>query len=306
MKLKMLVLAVATTFVTISAPSVMACSTDAWSSGAGVTGSPVAGRPNDTTPTRRYSGVCGLRAPASGSFVTDNTPAAETVFRSRFYVYTGVTGGNAVVFRAANASDTPMITVTYDAAAASFGFTTTGGSGSVASIVANRWYSIELAWAATGATVPSGVTAGVMTATVQGAGAAAPTSATGSMTVPTPAPGPINATQIDTVQLGWISGTATAAAPVTVGARVFNGGITVDAYDSRRATVPPALCRGNAATADTTQTRNVFDISAIIGEMNGTLPSSAESTPDCTQDGLVNVFDISCVIGFMNSTPACS
>lgn len=290
MKLKMLALAAATTLAAISAPTAMACSVAAWTGGA--TGSPVAGQPNDSTPTRRYSGLCGLRAPSSGSYVVDNSPSAEPVFRARFYVYTGVTGGDAVVFQALDSSSSPlpMITVTYSATANNFTFTTTGGSGTVGSITANRWYSIELAWAAADATVPSGMTAGTMTASVQGAGAASATSATGSMTTG-------NGDDIETVRLGWVSGSAT------------GGAVTTDAYESRRATAIGRLCRGNANTTSTgsggAQTRNIFDVTRIISEINGTLAGDANSTPDCTEDGNVNIFDVTCVISFINSTAVC-
>ena len=131
MKMKTLALVAAAGFGLVGAPSVFACSIAAWNGGA--TGAPVAGRPTDASPTSRYSGQCGLRSNATAAFVTDTTPAAEVTFRARFYVYTGLTAGSALVYQALNAASPAVqqIGVTYDATAGNFTFATNSGSAAV-------------------------------------------------------------------------------------------------------------------------------------------------------------------------------
>ncbi len=257
MKLKTLALVAATGLGLVGAPSVFACSITAWNGGA--TGTPVAGRPTDASPTARYSQQCGLRAGAANNFVTDTTPNAEQTYRVRFYVYTGLTSGPAQVFRATNAANAQMIGVTYDATASNFTFNTSGGSGTVASIVANRWYSVELNWQRSTSN---------MAVTVRGAGAT--TDSTATVT------GVGASDVIDNAQLGWITGAGVAAARP----------ITVDAFESRRSTAIGRLCRGDA---NNDNTRNSGDGITIRNEfLSGTL---AAGQPDANEDGSVNSGD---------------
>ncbi len=259
MKMKTLALVAAAGLGLVGAPSVFACSIAAWNGGP--TGTPVAGRPTDAAPTARYSGQCGLRSGAAANYVTDNTPAAETTFRARFYVFTGLTAGSALVYQALNADATPLqqIGVTYNATAGAFEFATNTGAASILSITANRWYSVELNWSRA---------AGNMVATVRGA--AATTDSTATVT------GVGAAAQIDTARLGWVSGGGTAAARP----------VTVDGYESRRATAIGRLCRGDA---NNDNNRNSGDGIVVRNEfLNGTL---AAGQPDANEDGNVNSGD---------------
>jgi len=258
-KMKTLALVAAAGFGLVGAPSVFACSIAAWNGGA--TGAPVAGRPTDASPTARYSGQCGLRSNATAAFVTDTTPAAEVTFRARFYVYTGLTAGSALVYQALDAAATPaqQIGVTYDATAGTFAFATNTGNGTIGSIVQNRWYSVELNWSRALAN---------MVATVRGNAAVVDSTATITGVSP--------AAQIDTARLGWISGGGTAAARP----------ITVDGYESRRATAIGRLCRGDA---NNDGIRNSGDQIVVRNEAFGT--SLASGQPDATEDAIIGAGD---------------
>lgn len=257
MKIKNLALATAALLGLVGAPATFACSIAAWNGAPG--GTPVAGRPTDATPVARYSGQCGLRAAASGSFVTDTTPTAEAAFRARFYVYTGLTSGQAVVYRARNAANVDQITVTYNQGTpGNFSFAIPGAAAQTVPANTNAWYSIELNWAA----------AGTLSATVRGAGGT--TDATASIT------GGTAGGAIDTAQLGWIAGTGVA------GTRA----IIADAYESRRSTAIGRLCRGDA---NNDGTRNSGDQLAVRNEFFGTALSAGQ--PDANEDGNVNSAD---------------
>ncbi len=277
MKIKNLALATAALIGLVGAPATFACSIAAWNGTAG--GTPAAGRPTDATPVARYSGQCGLRAAATGTFVADNTPTAEPAFRARFYVYTGLTAGSALVYQAQNAGGTQMIGVTYDRAGNQFTFNTSGGSANIGSIVQDRWYSIELNW--------NRAAPGTMAVSLSGAGSDTVQTANVS--------GVAAGDQIDTARLGWISGAGTAS----------TRSITADAYESRRNTQIGRLCRGNANlnAVGGNQVRNIFDVTTVISEINGTLGAGQ---PDCTENGAVDIFDVTCVVGIINSaTPTC-
>ena len=98
-------------------------------------------------PVQRYAGYCGLLLTAPGNFVTDDSPNDETSFRARFYVLVTPMGAETLVLRARNAAGANMLTVKFTGTA--FEFATSGGVASMsAAVTANRWYSIELNWAA--------------------------------------------------------------------------------------------------------------------------------------------------------------
>jgi hypothetical protein len=253
-QIKTLALVAAAAFGLAGTNAVLACSTAAWNGGE--TGNPQEGRPADGV--ARYSGQCGLKSAATAQFVTDNTPTAETTFRARFYVYTGLSAGIAQVFRANNAGGTQQIGVTYDFAANLLRFATSTGNGSVA-VSPNAWYSVELNWSRA---------AGNMVATVRGAGATTDLTATVTGVGATDA--------IDTAQLGWVSGTGTAT----------TRGIITDAYESRRSTAIGRLCRGDA---NLDGTRNSGDQIAVRNEVFGT--ALAGGQPDANEDGVVNSGD---------------
>lgn len=276
MKLKSLAAVVAGA-LSLVALDASACSTAAWiqdGGTSGVVGTPIAASPNSTpTAVARYAGLCGLQSGAANNFVRDGSPTAEATFRARFYVRAAA-GDGALVFRARNASNADMITVTYNAAG--FSFTTTGGTASSAAVTAGRWYSIELNWAAGAA----------MTAIVQGNGAAA---ALPTVTIPAISGA---GDRIDFAELGWISGGTT-------------GTVQVDAYESRRTTAIGRLCRGNAnISGPSATTRDVFDIQTMVNEINAV--SLSPGQPDFSEDGSVNVLDIQGVVNAINTSPACT
>ena len=261
MKAKNLALAAAAVFGLVGANAAFACSTTAWNGGE--TGNPTEGRPNETNAVARYSGQCGLKAVASGSFVTDNSPAAETTFRARFYVYTGLASGQAVVYRARDAANADRITVTYDRGAGNFSFAIPGATAQTIAAAPNAWYSIELNWAQ----------AGTMAVTVRGAGAT--TDSTANLT------GGTGGGTIDSAQLGWVTGTGTAGNTGTA-----REGIVTDAYESRRSTAIGRLCRGDA---NNDGLRNSGDQITVRNEVFGTALGAGQ--PDANEDGFVNSGD---------------
>lgn len=252
--------------------SALACTTDNWTSatngGGLVTGTPTAGDPGDGV--ARYSGECGLSATA-GSFVTNNAPDGESTYRARFYVYTGQTG-DAVVFRATaddNNAGAEVLRVNYSAPNFNF-FQNGNAAGSVAGIVANKWYAIELLYVAGQADGFSATVSGNQTFE----GSVAPTAA--------------GAGTIGSHSLGAISG--------------GTGAARVDAFESTRSadTAIGTLCRGDV---NGTLPINIFDRTAVTNEiLNGTL---AAGQPDCNEDGAINVFDRTCVTNIILAGGAC-
>jgi hypothetical protein len=149
------------------ATTALACSLSGWSSSSGT---PIANQPNDSPPVARYSGFCAMQADEIGDFVTDNSPQDEDIYFVRFYVYTGThTGGNVDIFQARNDVGANMIRVQYSGTQLTFMMGGTGTS-RTATVVPNRWYSIELDWEAA---APGG-----LSISVQGAGSATPISVT--------------------------------------------------------------------------------------------------------------------------------
>ena len=271
MKFKTLALVAAASFGLAGTSAVFACSTAAWNGGE--TGNPQEGRPADGV--ARYAGQCGLRSAATAQFVTDNTPTAETTFRARFYVYTGMTSGSPVVYEALNAGSVRQIGVTYNRDAGNLSFATTGPTPQTVTVAPNAWYSVELDWSRT---------RGNMIVAVRGAAATADSSVTVA--------GVGGTDQIDTARLGWVSGAGVAAAR----------GLVTDAYESRRATAIGRLCRGDA---NLDNTRNSGDQIAQRNEfLNGTL---AAGQPDANEDGTVNSGDQITVRNlFLGGQAACS
>jgi hypothetical protein len=273
-KIKNLALVAAAALGMAGTNAAFACSTAAWAAttGGGETGNPVEGRPTDAaSPVARYSGQCGLKATTAGNFVTDGTPAAETAFRARFYVYTGLASGNAVVYRARNGAGADQITVTYnrDTGNLLFAIPGTPTGTPTAPVAPNAWYSVELAWAQ----------AGTLNATVRGAGVA--TDSTVALT------GGTAGGVIETAQLGFISGSGVSANTGTA-----REGIITDAYESRRSTAIGRLCRGDANGSNTI---TVGDAVQILNESfpGGPLTSGQ---PDCNENGSITVGDAVCAL----------
>jgi hypothetical protein len=255
----MLLLVAAIGATLFQAPSASACSLQAWSS---VSGSPVASGPDQPPTVARYAGRCAMQADAIGDFVTDTSPADETGYRVRFYVYTGNHSGGLVdIFQARNASGTNLIRVQYSGTQLVFSMNGTAISRS-ASVAAERWYSIELAWAAS--------TSGSLSMIVQGAGSATPFGIA-------PITAINNASdRIASARLGKLAGAG-------------SGFMNFDAFASSNSTSPGRLLRGDANGNGVV---NIADVIAIRNEaLVGTL---ADGQPDCNENGDVNVTDVVC------------
>ncbi|MBL0040937.1 MAG: hypothetical protein IPP28_07820 [Xanthomonadales bacterium] len=246
-----------------------ACNTTQWGQGSvtAVVGTPTPGNPTAADAdgiVRRYNGVCGLRATAPANYVQDGLPSAEPSFIARFYVYTGVTGGTAKVFNALNTAAAGS-TFSVDWNGTGFDFKT--GAGATAFTIAatgtapfnNKWYAVELKYTDATDTVSAKVKGnGALTENV---GSAA------GFTVAGP----------DTVQFGFVSGTAT-------------GEIHVDAYESRRSTDIGRLLRGDASGNGL---RDSGDLLPLRTESIGSALSPGN--PNCNEDAPIDGGDLSCL-----------
>lgn len=287
MSRKILAKLIAASFALAGIDAAMACSTTAWAntgSGGGEQGNPVEGQPDQgVNAVARYSGICGLRAPAAANYVRDVSPAAEPSYRARFYVYTGTTGaGEALVFRASDAGNAPKIRVSYDSGAGAFKVYSPAASATVPGVLANRWYSVELNFANSG-------TPGLRY-TIRGANSTTPLANDLAIA------GVAGTDVIDTADLGWVDNVAGAPA----------GAITTDAFESRRNTAIGRLCRGDA---DNNGSYGVQDRIAMTNEIlriqNGqTARALATGQPDCDENGSVGVTDRICVTNFIIAVPA--
>lgn len=255
------------------AQAVSACAISAWSSATGLAAADT-GEPSASF--KRYSGRCSLRVPNSnggaGRFVTDTTPNNEASYRVRFYYFTGDIAGATDIFQARNTGGTNIIRVAHDGNQLSFS-TNTGGAAQNVTVVDNKYYSIEISWAAAAGT-------GSMTATVTGnSGNATTSQVAGTATFSNLSNA---ADSITEARLGLITGTPTVTAPVFF-----------DEFDSRRTQNPGRLCRADAASP-ANNVVNVFDAVAVINDASGTTLSTLQ--PDCNEDGIVNVFDGVCTV----------
>lgn len=255
-----------------AAPMASACSLTAWTSS---NGTPIAGQPDDATPVARLSGSCGMLADAVGDFVVDGTPQGEALYNARFYYFTGNLSGQRSIFegRSASGGTNQPILVQHDGTNLTF---STNGSATTRTVAVqdNRWYAIELAWAAGAGTGSLGIT-------VTGAGSATPLS--------TPAiTGVSNASDtIEEARLGFVAGSGTGAG-------------TFDAFDSRRTTVPGRLCRGDA---NNDNLLGVQDRIAITNEILAFGAPVSQGQPDINEDGVVAVADrigvTNAILGFL-------
>ena len=262
------------------AQAASACAITAWSS---VTGIVAADANNPTAGVKRYSGLCGLRVADASTprFVTDLTPNNEGSYRVRFYYFTGdISGATAAIFQARNTGGTNIIQVTHNGT--QLGITAnTGGAAQNVTVADNKWYAIELEWAA-------GAGTGTLTGRVTGAGSATPAGTISFTNLAN------SADSITEARMGIITGAPTLTAPVFF-----------DEFDSRRTTSPGRLCRGDANNDNNI---NVFDIGALVPEIQQ--PTNAAvltaGQPDFNEDGLTNVFDIGGLVPVIQANTACS
>lgn len=257
-----------------------ACAISAWSSATGLTvadtGEPPAG-------FSRYSGRCGLKVTsftAGGRFVQDNTPNNEVSYRARFYYGTGDITNETDIFQARNTGGTNIIRVTHDGSVLRF-YTNTGSGSQSVTVADNRYYAIELAWAA-GTVSPA--TTGTFTATVTGAGGNVAGSAnfTGLAN---------SADSITDARLGLIAATT---------ATVVTTPVAFDEFDSRRTTSPGRLCRGDA---NGNGSLTGGDAQAVINEVvNGAVLTGQ---PDCNEGMSVTGGDGQCIINRVVNGDVC-
>jgi hypothetical protein len=235
--------------------STLACSSAAWTS---TEGAALADDPTNGTP--RVSGLCGLGVTDAGH-VVDNSPAAETKFIGRFYVFPKLlSAGTHELFAAySDEAGTKLFSITYDGTNFNFDATAATGGGS-ASVPADptHWNLIEFVW-------ESGATGGFWVNTDALSEVANTTfdSGTGS---------------VDQIRMGAVS---------TIGGETAY----FDDYESHRSLPVGALLKGDG-NADGSV--NSGDIITVINEFFG--GGLGEGTPDCNLDGNVNSGDIICVI----------
>lgn len=254
-----------------------ACSTSLW--GAGLTGGAggaqaaigavAAGQPNGGGggTSKRYSGLCGLTADAVGEYVQDGSPQAEATLIARFYVHSNLTSGTPVIFRAAegapDAANATVYSIRYNRANQQFEAVNATGTvtpiGAASSALNNKFYHVHTTW--TRAT-------GNLDVAIKGNG----TNTISTFNL-TGFPSSGGAAGPDFVQLGAVSGTAV-------------GTVSVDAYESRRSTAIPPLCRGDA---NGNGLLNVGDRGTVGLEVLGT--ALATGQPDANEDGTINVGD---------------
>lgn len=277
----------------------LACTSGAWD---GATGNPVADDPDTSTATnnnpdggavKRYAGNCGL-APVAGSasYVTDNN-VGDTIYRARWYVYTGIATGSPRMFEAFSADNgggSSIFSATYDRAGGDFDFTAAGTTIPSITVSPNRWYSVEIFHNSGNA----------LTVSVEGANSAVADNAALTATSAAAVTG-----TIQSVRLGNVNGNAfTLAAP---SGPTNNNGFSVEEFDSTRSasTAIGRLCRGDAnnngndAVGD--NDINVQDATTIIAERLGQTVSPGQ--PDANEDGIVNVQDATTVIAMRLNVP---
>lgn len=260
-----------------------ACSVAAWTGGAqnGATaGSPPA--------TPRAQGGCALAATAQGQTVTDNTPAgaSEGAYRAQFYVKPNVTGGGEIdVFNAKATGGANVIRVTHDGTQFKF-YANTAASPVTVAAPSNKWYQVQLNWA-------RGAGTGKMGIKVHGnCGLVAACSPQfNDLDSATPAINGLNNNSdgIDTAVLGWITAAGT-------------GSVVVDAFESRRATSIPKLCRGDQNGSGTI---SAGDRTAVTNELAGTIMTNAAAVTDCNEDGNLSAGDRTCITNLLAASSVC-
>jgi hypothetical protein len=266
--------------------SASACSIALWEGATTAPANAAAEPTPNSNASPRYSGRCGLQVNAIDSYVGDNSPNGTTdgtgnPYRARVYVWTGWTGGTATVMRAASGDDgagTQAFAIKYNPTAGAFEFEYGGPAnvGTIAGIVANRWYGIEVNYQGGQA----------LQAFVQGGGSDT------ELTFAAP-PAAAPATPVGSIRLGVLAGSAGA------------GRFAFDDFESTRSGAARIgfLCR---ADADGSGARNSTDGLAIRNEFLSAGANLAGGQPDCDQNGVINSTDGLCVRQiFLSGAGAC-
>jgi hypothetical protein len=227
----------------------------------------------------RYSGFCAIRTDSIGDHLSVNHPQPESRYHARFYYYTGtLAGGTADIYQARNDLSAVLIGVKHAVSGSTheLRFNVAGSSQvSSATVLAGRWYAIELDWT-------TGTGNGALGITVTGAGSSVPLQIA-------PITGLNNHThRIRETRMGLIAGSGT-------------GSVNFDAFEVRRDGPPGRLCRGDANGSGTI---TGADGTVITNEfVNGTL---APGQPDCNENGVVTGADATCAINrFVNEGGSC-
>ena len=248
------------------------CSLAAWTNtgaGGGPFGNPRAGKPSDSPPVKRYAGNCAMEADSNPEYVRDVSPAAESFYRARLYVFPSIDTGEVTVFRAARAAGETVFTLGYDATTGAFVVRTDDGAGGLTvTAQQNRWYSVEFSF--------SNGSPRELRFTIQGAGMSVPLA--NNLTISS---GLQASDVVDQADLGWVA--TRAGAPT--------GSITVDAFESARFAAIGRLCRGDGNADSALDIRD----SVAVGREFGSTGIPAPGQPDCNEDGAVNNSDRDCV-----------
>ena len=256
----------------------MACTLNNWSEQFGEGSTIFAGDPNDTIPTARYSGFCGMRVTGEG-WVQDNNPNNLPRIVARFYVLKTAISGTAEIYSGYGdqsggnklfsviMDNTGAVTLTDLVAAGSPSVSTPASS--------NEWVSIEVDWA-------QDSTNGGISLLVDSSD---PLDAEVLNGLDNSGPNDLNS-----VRLGSLNGAA--------------GTIIFDNYESRRSSSVGRLCEGEV-TGD--GTRTVDDVFEIFNEAASAGTVLSGGSPDFTQDGSVTVDDVFGVFNLVASAQgACS
>ena len=231
------------------------------------------GQPNETDADgrafRRYAGPCGLRVPLDDEprYVRDGSPAAESEYKVRFYVFLNDLSGNVLLFEAVDSAGDPLIEIWYDHANSVFAadMETDSGAENLGELpAAPGWNSIQFQWGSV--TDEDGVP-------VEGVNAEFIVNESN----PIRANLDLKDALLTEARLGNVSGA--------------NGGyLDFDDFDSRRSSPPGRLVRGDAAN---TGSVNSQDLQAVRNEILGS--AFAAGQPDCTEDGSIGAPDLQCV-----------
>ena len=233
--------------------STFACTTDAWDS---IGGAPLADDPlNDVN---RVSGFCGLKV-TGNEHVVDNSPAAETTFIARFYIFPkNIGAGTHEIFAAySDEAGAKKIVITYDGTNINLDATAfTGGGTASFSADTTHWNLVEFQWT-------SGENGSLWVNADATVDPASDTFASGTGS-------------IEQVRLGAVT---------DIGA----GNALFDDYESHRSLPVGELLMGDA---NGNGSLTIADAIGLFNELNDTLQPGQ---PDCNTSGSITIADAICL-----------